>query len=76
LNTTGLFAQYDLRYNRLTASVGARLDNYRVFNAQSENDANKTGTVLSPRISLMYDVAKPLQARLTYSQGYRAPSNI
>jgi outer membrane receptor for ferrienterochelin and colicins len=73
LNTTGLFAQYDLRYNRLTASVGARLDNYRVFNAQSENDANKTGTVLSPRISLMYDVAKPLQARLSYSQGYRAP---
>jgi outer membrane receptor for ferrienterochelin and colicins len=73
LNTTGLFAQYDVRYNRLTASVGARLDNYRVFNAQSEDDADKTGTVLSPRISLMYDVAKPLQARLTYSQGYRAP---
>jgi len=73
LNTTGLFAQYDVRYDRFTASVGARLDNYRVFNAQSENETDKTGTVLSPRISLMYDVAKPLQARLTYSQGYRAP---
>jgi outer membrane receptor for ferrienterochelin and colicins len=73
LNTTGLFAQYNIRYDRFTASVGARLDNYRVFNAQSENEEDKTGTVLSPRVSLMYDVAKPLQARLTYSQGYRAP---
>jgi outer membrane receptor for ferrienterochelin and colicins len=71
--TTGLFAQYDVRYNRFTASVGARLDNYRISNTQSENEKDKTGSVLSPRVSLMYDLAKPVQARLTYSQGYRAP---
>jgi outer membrane receptor for ferrienterochelin and colicins len=72
-STTGLFAQYDVRYNRFTASVGARLDNYRISNTQSENEKDKTGSVLSPRISLMYDLGKPIQARLTYSQGYRAP---
>jgi outer membrane receptor for ferrienterochelin and colicins len=72
-STTGLFAQYDVRYNRFTASVGARLDNYRISNTQSENEKDKTGSVLSPRISLMHDLGKPFQARLTYSQGYRAP---
>jgi outer membrane receptor for ferrienterochelin and colicins len=72
-STTGIFAQYDMRHDRFTASLGARLDNYRISNTESESEGDKTGNILSPRISLMYDIANPIQARLTYSQGYRAP---
>ncbi|MCG8310227.1 MAG: TonB-dependent receptor [Cytophagales bacterium] len=72
-STTGLFAQYDVRYNRFKASVGARLDNYVISDKEHENEEDKKGTVFSPRVSLMYDVLNELQARATYSQGYRAP---
>ncbi|MCG8310224.1 MAG: TonB-dependent receptor [Cytophagales bacterium] len=71
--TTGLFAQYDVRYNRFKASVGARLDNYVISDKEHEYEEDKKGSVLSPRVSLMYDALKELQVRATYSQGYRAP---
>ncbi len=71
-NTAGVFAQYEINWNRLQFSAGARYDHYNVKNI-AESNADKSGNVLSPRVTLKYDVKKYLQARLSYSQGYRAP---
>lgn len=71
-NTTGVFAQYDVRFGRLKVSAGARYDHYNITDHASDEE-DKTGDVFSPRLSLMYDVAESLQFRTSYSQGYRAP---
>lgn len=71
-NTFGAFAQYEIQLNKFKFSVGARFDHYNVSDDQSAGE-DKTGSVISPRISLLYDVQEYLQARLSYSQGYRAP---
>jgi outer membrane receptor for ferrienterochelin and colicins len=70
--TTGAFAQYDISLNKFRASLGARFDHYVISDKQHEGE-DKTGDVFSPRVSLMYDIMDELQARATYSQGYRAP---
>lgn len=72
MNTFGLFSQYDVRFNKLKISVGARLDNYYVNDKASTNEI-KSGSVLSPRINLLYDIKSNFQARMSYSAGYRAP---
>ncbi|MDA3854289.1 MAG: TonB-dependent receptor, partial [Bacteroidales bacterium] len=70
--TTGMFAQYNIRIQRLKISAGLRLDHYDIQDNVNPDQGN-TGNVLSPRLSFMYDVAKHLQLRTSYSQGYRAP---
>ncbi|MBK7133541.1 MAG: TonB-dependent receptor [Bacteroidales bacterium] len=70
--TTGLFLQYDLKMNRLKLGFGGRFEHFAI--TDNFNPAgNNSGNVISPRINIMYEVAKPLQARVSYSQGYRAP---
>lgn len=71
-NTFGVFAQYEFDWSKLNISVGARFDNYLIEDKQN-NAGKKTGNVLSPRVTLKYDILKSLQARVSYSQGYRAP---
>lgn len=71
-NTTGIFAQYEINWNRLKVSAGARFDNYHVTD-NDNTSADKSGNVLSPRITLKYDIQEYIQARFSYSQGYRAP---
>lgn len=71
-NTFGVFAQYDYTWNKLNVSVGTRYDNYIVSDEENEGE-EKTGNVLSPRITLKYDLMPDMQARVSYSQGYRAP---
>ena len=71
-NTTGVFAQYEINLNRLQLSGGLRYDNYKITDKEN-SDSEKSGNVLSPRVTVKYDVKKYLQARLSYSQGYRAP---
>ena len=71
-STTGIFAQYDKRFGAFKFSLGARYDHYEIHNKEHDGES-KTGNVLSPRISLMYDIVKCLQVRGSYSQGYRAP---
>ena len=34
---------------------------------------DKSGNVLSPRLTLKYDLIPAMQLRASYSQGYRAP---
>ncbi len=71
--TTGAFAQYELKLNQLKLSLGARLDHYEIKDLAHEGEASKNGNVFSPRVSMMYWILESLQARISYSQGYRAP---
>lgn len=70
--TTGVFFQYDLKLNRAKIGLGGRFEHFVITDNYSSS-GNNSGNVFSPRINLMYEVTKPLQARLSYSQGYRAP---
>lgn len=72
VSTFGSFAQYDVEFNRLKVSAGARFDNYRVKDKRNDT-GDKTGNVFSPRVTLKYDVTSSLQLRSSYSRGYRAP---
>jgi outer membrane receptor for ferrienterochelin and colicins len=70
-NTFGVFSQYEMQFNRLNVSVGARFDHYSV--KDTDHGSKNTGNVFSPRVTLKYDVKEYLQARASYSKGYRAP---
>ena len=72
ITTTGIFGQYEMKLNRFKASLGMRYDNYRVADFQTM-ESKKTGAVLSPRVTIKYDIIPSLQVRTSYSQGYRAP---
>ncbi len=72
VNITGIFAQYEIEWSKLKASVGARFDHYSITDKENA-DSDNSGNVFSPRVTLKYDILKSLQARLSYSQGYRAP---
>lgn len=69
--TSGVFLQYELKLKKAKIGLGARYDNYMI--KDKAKDEETTGNVFSPRITFMYEVIKALQARLSYSQGYRAP---
>lgn len=71
-NTFGAFFQYEYDLNKLNVSFGARFDNY-IIEDKEGNAKKKTGSIISPRLTLKYDVIESLQARVNYSQGYRAP---
>ena len=71
--TTGVFAQYELKLNKLKVVAGGRFDHYEIKDLSHEGSKPKTGEVISPRLSFMYGLLKELQARVSYSQGYRAP---
>lgn len=71
-NTLGAFAQYEIRLNKLKISLGGRYDHY-VIEDKEHSNSKTTGDVFSPRINFLYDVQSYLQARVSYSQGYRAP---
>lgn len=70
--TKGVYFQYEYNLLRWQFSAGARLENYSISD-NGENVADNSGNVLSPRLSVKYDLAKNLQLRTSFSQGYRAP---
>jgi outer membrane receptor for ferrienterochelin and colicins len=70
--TTGIFFQYDLKLNKAKIGFGGRFEHFDITDNYSSS-GNNSGNVFSPRLNLMYEVAKPLQARVSYSKGYRAP---
>lgn len=70
-NTLGIFSQYEIKFNQLNLSFGARFDHYSV---RDNDSGDKTsGNVFSPRVTAKYDIFEFLQARASYSKGYRAP---
>lgn len=73
-NTMGVFAQYNLTWNKLDATLGGRFDYYRITdNTNDSSDNAITGNVFSPRVTLKYSIWNFLQARVSYAKGYRAP---
>ncbi|NDW10031.1 TonB-dependent receptor [Dysgonomonas sp. 520] len=72
LTTTGVFAQYEIKFGKLKLLGGARFEHYSVDDKGAEN-SDKSGNVFVPRASAMYDITPFLQTRLGFSRGYRAP---
>lgn len=72
-NTSGLFVQGDYRLGKLKASAGARFDHYIIRDLEHSESGDISGDVISPRVNLLYTIHEHAQARLSYSQGYRAP---
>lgn len=70
--TNGVFAQYDIKLEKFKIAAGARFDHFEV-NDLANDGKTKKGDVFSPRLSIMYSILEYLQARVSYSQGYRAP---
>ena len=69
--TGGFYSQVEQEWGKLRLSAGLRLDIYQVYD---DNTAEKdNGTVLSPRVNVLYNIFEYLQGRVSYSQGYRAP---
>lgn len=71
-STTGVFGQYEAELDRWKFTAGARYDNYRVLDGENPG-GEQTGNVISPRITVKYDITPILQSRLSFSKGYRAP---
>lgn len=59
----GGFVQNEWRMKQLTMLVGARLDKHNLID----------NLIFSPRVNFLYHPTDNLQARLTYSTGFRAP---
>ncbi len=72
LNIMGTFAQLDYKLGSFKTTAGVRYDHYQISDKQSSNN-DVTGNVLSPRVTLMYDLNHAIQARVSYAKGYRAP---
>ena len=78
VNSYAAFAQYEWKpVENFTALLGARLDhiniagNYAVENISRFSNIDQT--VLSPRITVLYDLTNELQFRGGYARGFRAP---
>jgi len=71
-NTLGMYAQYNYEWEKIKISAGLRFDHYQITDRKKDG-GGVSGNVLSPRLTLKYDIKKTLQARVSYSQGYRAP---
>src|SRR5690606_12224283 len=77
-NSTGLYAQYEWKPVRaFTALVGARYDYVTINGRYTLHNINRTGDirtgVLSPRLTLLYNMTDYLQFRGGYARGFRAP---
>ncbi|MGN0054721.1 MAG: TonB-dependent receptor domain-containing protein [Bacteroides sp.] len=57
------FVQNEWKARLISLLVGARLDKYNLID----------NVIFSPRVNLLYKPSDALQARLTYSTGFRAP---
>ncbi|MBZ9731575.1 TonB-dependent receptor [Salegentibacter sp. JZCK2] len=78
VNSYGAFAQYEWKpFSVFTALLGGRLDHigvdgfYKVGGVSRDSQVEQT--VLSPRLTLMYDITEDLKLRGGYARGFRAP---
>jgi len=72
LTTNGAFVQSEWKTEKIVFSAGLRFDHYNIEEASHDND-NVSGNVISPRVSLLYNLAHDLQFRGSYGRGFRAP---
>ncbi|TYA73979.1 TonB-dependent receptor [Seonamhaeicola marinus] len=78
VNSFGLYSQYEWKpSDKFSALIGARLDNVKVDGFYTIQDIARTSdvseTVLSPRLTILYNFTKSLQFRGGYARGFRAP---
>jgi len=78
VNSYAAFGQYEWKpIEKFTALVGARLDHIDVSGNYAVEDIERVSeidqTVLSPRLTLLYDITEELQFRGGYARGFRAP---
>jgi len=78
VNSYAAFAQYEWKpVENFTALLGARLDHIDVSGNYAVEDIERTSkinqTVLSPRLTILYDITEELQFRGGYARGFRAP---
>lgn len=78
VNNYGLYGQYEWKPSeRFTALIGARLDHvdvdgyYTIEDIERYSEVNET--VLSPRLTILYNISEALQFRGGYARGFRAP---
>lgn len=72
VTTVGLFAQNEWVMEKLRFSLGFRAEHYAVKDRQENREAT-SGSVFSPRASLLFNLNKKVQFRSSFAKGYRAP---
>ncbi|MGJ8548561.1 TonB-dependent receptor [Winogradskyella wichelsiae] len=78
VNSIGVYGQYEWKpIERFSALIGVRLDNvnvdghYTIQDIESSSDVSET--VISPRLTLLYNLTDELKFRGGYARGFRAP---
>ncbi len=70
--TQAAFLQSEWKLDKLVITAGVRYDHYTVSDVTKESD-DIIGNVMSPRISLLYNITPTLQFRTGFAKGFRAP---
>lgn len=81
----GVYAQDEIRWNRLSFVPGLRFDYYHMSpqtdsayttaaNNSTQPTTSSTGNSLSPRLALLYEISPALVPYAQYARGFRAPS--
>ncbi|WP_319500612.1 TonB-dependent receptor [uncultured Draconibacterium sp.] len=68
----GAFVQSEWKTEKVVFSAGLRYDRYNI-EEKIENNDDVSGNVISPRVSLLYNIAEHLQFRSSFGRGFRAP---
>ncbi|WP_320110769.1 TonB-dependent receptor [Draconibacterium orientale] len=68
----GAFLQSEWKTDKVVFSAGLRYDHYNI-EEKIENSDDVSGNVLSPRVSLLYNIVDHLQFRSSFGRGFRAP---
>lgn len=72
IHSVSAFSQSDWNLNPFILSAGIRFDRYIIDDLLYKTD-QVSGNVLSPRLSLLWNVNEILQFRTAYAHGFRAP---
>jgi outer membrane receptor for ferrienterochelin and colicins len=64
--------QSEWNRDKWVLTTGVRYDNYQVIDKNGESK-KVSGNVFSPRLSLLYNLNRHLQARVGFAKGFRAP---
>jgi len=78
VNSLGVYGQYEWKpTNKFSALIGARLDHVNVDGYYTIQDIERSSdvseTVVSPRLTLLYNITEDLKFRGGYAKGFRAP---
>ena len=72
VKTYGFFAQNEWVAKKWRLSVGFRAEHYEITD-QADSNGDISGSVFSPRASVLYNLSEQVQLRSSFAKGYRAP---